>query len=224
MYPPYIPAADAAFDAWLTNFSTLLSAAPATYGLTAGDAANVAVVQGNFALSLAAATDPATRTPVTVAQKDVDRVAAEALVRPLAVQVSLNAAVLPADKVAIGVTVRSTNPTPIPAPITAPELAVQTMVPGLLTLAIKETGAVGKAKPFGATGVELFALTGDAHTALPADCSYVATVTKSPARFQMDPGDAGKKLTIFARYVTASGPGGQAQTGPWSLPLQTISV
>ena len=31
---PYIPPTDAGLDAWSTNFSALLTASPATYGLT----------------------------------------------------------------------------------------------------------------------------------------------------------------------------------------------
>jgi hypothetical protein len=98
------------------------------------------------------------------------------------------------------------------------------MIPGQLTLAIKEPGASGKAKPFGAVGVELFALADVAHTSDPDDASYIGTVTKSPSRVALDPTNAGKKLSVFARYVTRSGPGGTAQAGPFSAALQTISV
>ena len=47
-YPTYIPAKDALFATWLENFSTLLTAAPATYGLTAPDATAVDAVNTAF--------------------------------------------------------------------------------------------------------------------------------------------------------------------------------
>ena len=224
MYPAYIPAADADFETWLANFDALLTANPTTYGLVAGDAVIVAAVAATFAVAYPISQAPTTRTPVTVADKDVARVAAEAVVRPYAVDISLNAAVTPANKTAIGVTVRSTNPTPIPAPIAAPELSVQSMIPGQLTLAIKDPGAAGKAKPFGSVGVEVWTANGAVAATLPSECALEGIYTKSPSRIAMAPGDAGKFLTVFARYVTRSGPGGTSQPGPWSVALQTVSV
>ena len=221
-YPPYIPPKDADFLTWLTNFDTLLTAAPATYGLAPADAAAVTAAAAPFQASYPISQDPATRTPVTVAQKDADRAAAEVVIRPYAVQISRNPAVLDADKVAIGVNVPSTVPTPIPAPVDAPELALASFTPGLAKLTSKTTGAVGKSKPFGAIGLEVFTHIGPNHTTNPADALFAGTFTKSPFRLTFSAVDAGSKLTIFARFVTRSGPAGQAQAGPWSLPLQTI--
>ncbi len=221
MYPAYIPAKDAEFAVWLANFDALLTAAPADFGLVAGDAVIVAAVALTFATDYPVSQNPATRTPVTVAAKDVARAAAEATVRPYAVNISQNGAVLDANKIAIGVTVPSLVPTPIPAPVTAPELAVDQITPGLLTLAFKETGAAGKAKPFGATGLELVAGIGAVHVATPAEASRLVTATKSPVRIPMDPADAGTAISVFGRFVTKSGPGGIAQAGPWSLALDT---
>ena len=77
---PYIPAKDALFAAWLLNFSTLLTASPVTYGLTAPDAVTVAGVNGTFQAAYATATNPATRTSGAVAATDVARLDAEAIV------------------------------------------------------------------------------------------------------------------------------------------------
>jgi len=222
MYPPYIPPQDAAFAVWLANFDALLTAAPATYGLTAPDAAAVAAVALPFAVAYPISQDPATRTPVTVAAKDTARADAEVVVRPFAVQISLNAGVPAMDKTAIGVTVRSLVPTPIPAPISAPTLSVVGLIPNQGTFASKEVGATGKAKPFGSTGMQLAAAIGVAHTSDPADATIGTIVTKSPFRVAFAAPDAGLKLSLFARYCTRSGPGGEIQYGPWSAPLQTI--
>ncbi len=222
MYPSYVPAADSDFAVWLANFDTLLTAAPADFGLVAGDAVIVAAVALTFATDYPVSQAPGTRTPVTVAAKDVARAAAEATVRPYAVQISLNGAVLDANKIAIGVTVPSLVPTPVPAPINAPELGIGSITPGIIEMTYKETGAAGKAKPFGVTGVEVQAAIGAVHVATPAEASFLTIVTKSPARLVMDPADAGKAISIFTRFLTRSGPGGQAQFGPWSLALDTV--
>lgn len=221
-YPPYIPPADPDFDTWVVNFSTLLTADPTAYGLSAADAAAVAGPVTTWQAAWPLSQDPATRTPVTVADKDAARAAAEAVIRPFAVRVSRNQSVSNANKTALGVTVPATVPTPIPQPVDQPELALQSAVPLLMTIAAKPVGSVGKAKPFGAIGMEVAAAMGVAHTVDPNSATYVKTVTKSPFRMSFASADQGKHLTIFTRYVTRSGPGGESQVGPWSSPLQTF--
>lgn len=223
-YPPYIPPADSLFAVWLANFAALLTAAPTTYGLTAPDAVAVQAVADAFAISYPISQDPATRTPVTVAQKDSDRASAEAIVRPYAVTISRDQAVLDADKTAIGVTVPSLVPAPIPAPVDAPALSLLALTSGVGRFGYKTAGASNKAKPFGAIGVEIRQAIGVAHTVDPNAATYVGDFTRSPFRLSFDPGDAGSKLTLFARFKTRSGPDGRAQVGPWSAPLQTIVV
>jgi hypothetical protein len=223
-YPSYLPPKDADFNDWLLNFSTLLTAAPATYGLTAPDAVAVAAQQTAFAAAYTAATDPGTRTPVTVAAKDAARASAEAVVRPYAVRISKNGGVLNEDKVAIGVTVPATVPTPVPAPTDAPVIAIGAWTPGVLKGGYSVDGQVGKSKPFGCIGVELWASVGVAHVGDPAACTFRGTVTKSPFRLNFQPADVGKAVTLFARFTTRSGPAGVAQVGPWSAPLNTYAV
>ena len=223
-YPPYIPPADADFATWLANFDALLTANPTDFGLDAADAAVVAPVAATFAAAYPISQDPATRTPVTVAAKDAARASAEAVVRPFAVRVSQNAAVTNANKAAIGVTVRTAVPTPIPPPVDAPTLGFEKATPLQLQATYEVAGSVGKSKPFGSVGVEIATAIGVAHTVDPSAATYRKTVTKSPFRLNFTSPDQGQKLTVFARFVTRSGPGGESQTGPWSAPLQTIVI
>jgi hypothetical protein len=222
MANPYLPASDANFNDWLLNFSTKLTASPATYGLIAGDATAVAGVTTTWSAAYLAATSPATRTPVTIAAKDAARSAAEAMVRPYASRISVNPAVTNPNKIAIGVTVRSTTPTPIPPPITAPTLDLKSAISGVQTLNFKQPGAVGKAKPYGVVGVQLFASIGTVFATDPDQAVYIGVATKSPSTQTFAPTDIGKKVTWFARWVTRSGPGGIAQPGPWSDALNLI--
>ena len=221
-YPTYIPAKDALFATWLENFSTLLTAAPATYGLTAPDATAVDAVNTAFQAAYALAIDPPTRTSVTVADKDAARASAEAVVRPFAVTISRNAAVTDGNKTAIGVTVPSVTPTPIPPPANAPSLALVSAISLVQTLSYKVAGQTGKAKPFGSIGVEIFRSVGTVAATDPAQCAYIGTYTKSPFKQTYSSGDQGKIVTLFARYVTRSGPDGVAQPGPWSDALNLI--
>lgn len=217
---PYIPARDADFETWLLNFTSLLTAAPATYGLTAPDAVVCAAQYTAWHPAYIAATDPNTRTSVTVAAKDAARVTAESVVRPYAIRISQNAAVLPGDKVAIGVNLPNTTPVPIPPPVTFPQISLRSAEPLVHILQWQDSGlGTGKKKPFGAIGCELYRAVGVAPAVDPSVAVYAGTFTKSPLRSQFDASQVGKMCTYFARWITRSGPGGVAQVGPWSAPL-----
>lgn len=221
-YPSYIPAPDANFDAWLNNFETLIAADPTDYGLTAGDATAITTVKNAWDTAYLAATDPSTRTTPTIAAKDNARASAEAVVRPYAVQISRNSGVSDLLKAGVGVTIPSLVRTPIPPPTDAPTLALKSAISLVQTLTYKVAGQVGKAKPFGTIGVEIFRSVGTVAATDPEQCSYVGTYTKSPLRQTFIAENQGKTVTYFARYVTKSGPEGVAQPGPWSDALNLI--
>lgn len=222
--PPYLPPRDADFDAWLLNFSTLITASPTTYGLVAGDATIIAAQNTAWHAAYLLAINPSTRTPVTVAAKDVARVNATVIVRPYAQRIAVNPAVDNSDKVAVGVNPRGTVPTPIPAPTTWPALVWLGASPGVVQIAYKDSSlGATKKKPFGSTGMELWVGYGTGSPPPLADCSFVSMVTKSPLAIDTT-GNAGKAMSIYARWTTRSGPAGTAQQGPWSPVLVGTAV
>jgi hypothetical protein len=129
MSPPYIPPTDTDFNSWIDNFSAVLTAAPATYGLLAADATVVAGVTATWDAAYTAAINPATRSPVTVQAKIDAKLAALATVRPYAQQIANNVGVTAPAKIAIGVNPRTTPPSPITAPVTNPILSIPSMTP-----------------------------------------------------------------------------------------------
>lgn len=217
--PAYIPPRDADYDAWFLNFSTLLTASPTTYGLVAGDATAVATQYTAWHAAYLAATNPSTRTPVTVATKDTARITATLVLRPYCQRIAVNPAVTNGNKVAIGVNPRGTVPTPIPAPLTFPALIWLGASPGVIQLAYKDSSlGATKKKPFGAIGMELWV--GYSATTPPplSECAFVSMNTKSPLVLDTT-GNAGKAISIYARWATRSGPAGVSQPGPWSVVL-----
>lgn len=212
----YLPNSDTAFQVWILNFATLLSAAPATYGLLAADATLVAAAEVSYSDALTLSSDPVTRTPVTVAAKDAAKASAQFVVRPYAVNISLNPSVTNGDKVAIGVTVRDNTPTPIPAPVIPPVISLLKAMPLVQQLQIKPTGADNKAKPAGAVSIEIARIVGVVVATDPAQLLIIGQYGKTPLIQNFTAEDQGKIVTYAARYKTRSGPGGVAQSGPWS--------
>lgn len=224
MSTPYIPPKDADFNSWLLNFSNVAVANPSNYGLSGGEVTAITGVQSAFYSAYALAINPATRTSVTVAAKDVARINAESVVRPLAVRISKSAAVTNGDKAAIGVTIPSLVPSPVPPPVTAPAIILESAVIGLLNLAFRDsTAPLVRAKPVGVIGCEVWASVGTVAATDPAQCAFFGMFTKTPLQLPTGPA-GGKVVTVFCRWSNRSGVGGVAAVGPWSSPLVTHSL
>jgi hypothetical protein len=184
----------------------------------------VAAQEAAFSAALTASTDPSTRTPVTVAAKDAARASAEFIVRPYAVQISLNPSVTNGDKVSIGVTVRSNTPTPIPAPVTPCVIALLSATPLVHQLQITPLGASNKAKPQGCIAIEVARSVGTVAATDPNQLAIVGQYGKTPLIQSFLAGDQGKICTYAARFRTRSGPAGVSQAGPWSALTSFVVV
>lgn len=216
----YIPVPDGAFRDWLLNFSALITASPSTFGLVTGDAVLIAAQADAYDAAYTLATDPSTRTSVTIAAKDAAKASALFVVRPYAIQISLNAGVSDEDKVAVGVTVRKTTRTPIPPPTAVPQVSFVSAVPLVTTLKIVNSDTPDtKAKPFGSIGIQVFTAVGTVAATDPAQLTYVGTFTKIPLNLEFEAPEQGKICSVAARYVTRGGSPGAAKVGPWSAIL-----
>lgn len=216
----YIPPKDADFDLWLDNFQTLIAATPVDYGLIAADALIITASYNAFHTAFLLATNPATRTSPVIADKDAQRIAAEATVRPYAQRISKNSGIDPSLITGLGLNLPNPTRPPIPAPLTAPALILVSGSFLLHRLAYKDSNLGGtKKKPSGSIGLEIWRSVGTVAATDPAQCKYVETWTKSPNVSTFVAGEQGKVCTYFARYNTKAGPGGKAQIGPWSDPL-----
>lgn len=225
MQTPYIPTRDADFDAWLSNFDTLLTASPVTYGLTAPSAVIVAGVTATWQTAYTAAINPATRTPVTIAAKDAARNAATSTVRPYAVSISRNSAVTNGDKTAIGVNLPNPSRTPVPPPLTVPGLALVSAIHFQHILSYRDTSTpTVKAKPPGVVGCEIRVTIQIGSATNPEAAVPLTVATKSPVANSFVSDNVGKTATYWARWVTRSGPGGQQQSGEWSAPLSVVVI
>lgn len=224
MSTSYIPSRDADLDSWSLNFATLITATPLAYGLTAPDAVIIQASVDSWHAAYGVTVDPSTRTPSAIAAKDAARATMLATVRPYAMAINARSATTDEQRSDLGITIRKTVMTPIPAPTTAPALSVSSAIPFATTLLYRDPATpTSKAKPFGVIGVQLWTAIGTVAAIDPSQATFYGVATKSPCVIGFTAPQQGKQCTVFARFVTRGGPGGVAQTGPWSAPL-TFSV
>jgi hypothetical protein len=213
MSAPYIPTRDSALDTFATNFSALITATPNIFGLVAADAVAIAAVRLTFHNAYLVATTLSTRTPSSIMAKDIAKTAMLATIRPYAQQIANNAAVLAANKIALGLNPHQNPPNPVVAPATFPLLTLAGAAPLQHFFKFKDSGALGlsKAKPAGAVALELHAATSATVVTDPTTLPFVQMFTKSP--FIVIWGSTARALTAYyaGRWITRRG-----LTGPWS--------
>jgi hypothetical protein len=211
----FIPAKDALALAWMQSFYAGLQANPGTYQVSSADLATIQSVVEAFAEAWAVCTHLPTRSPISVANKSVQRAAAEQVCRQYASLIKYNAGISDIDKMAIGI--RPVNPhrTSPTIPETSPLLAVIANTPGAQTLRYSDSMTPdSRGKPPGALQIQVFVAVQEQATTLETDGKFYGAFTKNPIGVIFDAADDGKMATYFARWSNRSG-----QTGPWSLPV-----
>lgn len=207
---------------WLETFAAAITADPAAYGTTAV----VALDLTNAVVAFRAAYDNAgvvARLPVnhaTYTQPNratmyAARDNALAIAEPLAGLIQANTGIADATKLAAGVQPPTTERFPIAAPSTQPIVSLVASIPGAANLAIADsTTPALKARPYGTAGAELAVAVGTAPVVDPALATFRSLATRTPFQLSLAPTDAGKVLSVFARWRDSRG-----RVGPWSAPV-----
>lgn len=212
---PYLPSRDAEISDWGNNFSSLISADPARYGLYGAEAGTLAGLLDAFEQVLQAAVNPSTRTAVTIAQKDGAKVAFISYARSQAMIIKANQGVSDEDKVALGLNLPDPARSPIPRPSTVPLLSVIAATPGEHTVRYADQNTpASRAKPFGVVQLVLFAAVEVASTDDFTKAHFVGAFTKQPLAVAYDAAQAGKVATYWGQWNTRTG-----LLGPLSAPV-----
>lgn len=212
--PNYYPSKLADQITWLENFSTLLTAAPASYGLVAGNAVTVAGVVDPFLLAAADCANPATTTPAMRLERDTLKADAENVVFPFATNISANGNVTPENKTTIGVTVRSVVRSVIPATTEYPVVELRQQANRVAVFGFRSSApGTSKAAPYGYTSRLRMKISAAGATPA-ADLVDVGKLTKSPGTYVFQPADVGKTCTVAMVYEKKNGTGGESVQGP----------
>lgn len=215
----YLPPRDADLDAWLANFKTLIAATPIAYGLVAADGTAITTAFTNWHNAFLAVTNPATKTEATVATKNTQKAIILTLIRGYAATIRVNAAVSDALKIGLGLHIKDTQPTPVPAPTTKPVLVIAHMDQGFQDIrATDEATPNSRARAAGSAGMLLYRAVGTTAVNDPAQATFQGFLGKPQARSTFNSGDNGKTVTYFARWTNAKG-----EVGPWSQGL-SVSI
>lgn len=215
----YIPTKDADILAWGLNYSTLITADPPRYGVTAGEALVIQTEFDAFSAALTLATDPTTRSPTTVAHKDGTKALFLDDSRALAANIRANRGVTDADKAALGLTIPDPVPTPVPIPTTTCNLTILGATPSLHTIIYKDSNAaLGKAKPYGVIAGLIYRgiATAPIEDFTDDNIKLLQMSTKSPFTTDIPDGVRGKIATYFTQWVTRTGKIGPV-AGPFSF-------
>jgi hypothetical protein len=211
----YIPAEDAEFRNFATTFANGITANPALYMLTSAQAASIQQAVDEFVAAYQIVVEPATKTKATVIAKENARSIAENLIRQYAMIIKENDGIDDGDKVNIGVRPRNPSREPIEVPSSWPVLNILGNTFGTQTIKYIDSATEKKARPFGASELQLF-LTITADGAPEPDVTtgkFVGKFTRNPITVDFTPSDNCKMATYWARWVSARG-----ETGPWSFP------
>lgn len=222
MNPPYMPVADNPLAVWAANFTAVLTADPTAFGETSGVALTCTNAYNDYQAALDLVNDPATKTSVTVAAKNYQKSLMKAAIQPVAVRISGNPSVDPAQKVTIGVTVRIPTRTRASVADMPMTLTIEGVTPQNVTLRNQNPDTPNStARPQGARLVEVsFRIrnaddTADEFTGTVSATRRFNTITTEPAWH-------GRLAIYKARWVGAALNGGAPNLGAWSDEVSLI--
>ncbi len=206
------PTRESELDNWLNNFKGLIAATPTNYGLAASDATAITNAFNSWHTAYQAAVNAATRSSLTIETKNQQKANVLFVVRGYIGTITANRAVSDTLKMGLGLHIRDTSPTPVPAPSTKPSLRIVRTDQGFMDItAVDEATPLKRARPVGSVGMLLYRAVATTAINDPAEAQFLTFVGKPAAHATFTAADRGKTATYFARWTNARG-----ETGPWS--------
>jgi hypothetical protein len=213
----FIPSSDAGVLSFGTNFSTLVTAGPLPLGLTALQATTLAGYLASYAASLTASTDPGTRGPAAVLQKDLSRRILIANIRLLARIIQANPAVSDTQRFDLGLPIRQ-MPAPIPPPGEAPDVDVKSVSGRTITARIHRDTGTRRGKPPGVAGANVYSFVGTTPPASLNDWKLEGHASRTNRIEVVLPAEVPGGSTV---WLCASWYNPRGQAGPTSAPVST---
>jgi hypothetical protein len=216
-YNDFLPRPDEKFLAYVVNFLKYLFQMLTRVGFPETVYQQLAALRNTFAEKLAIADEPATRTKVTIEEKNAVRSQLETVLRQaIAEYLTRNHLLTDADRDALGLPIHKSSHTPVPPATTFPWIKVNT---SLIRHLIFDYGSseTSKAKPAGQHGIELAWVIADTKPANVSELTHSQFDTRSPLTLEFQEEDRGKTFWFAVRWENTTG-----QKGPWSEIMSAI--
>lgn len=220
MSSSYLPRQDTEFTAWVVNFLSYLGTHTAQVGLTMADLDEILVAkpqwEGMYDDHIQAQANARAKTAAKCGSRDT----LEGIVRELVGRIQKYPGTTDADRMALGITVRSTAQEPVgvtPDDKPDPVVNASQRLRHVLRIQNQTLSGTSKAKPAWALGCEVWVKVGE----MPVDendLGYVGLVTRSPFEVNYTGDDGGKMAHYMLRWVGTKG-----EKGPWSV-VESVTV
>jgi len=216
-----IPKLDTDLKAFSDNFSEQIHAQPERYGISAPTAAAFAALQGAYAQAYRALIEAragGVRSEAMTRRKDAARAEMLVLLRQLYTTVQASPTISEADKLTLGVHVRSRSPRPVAAPTEQPAMAVAGVVNRTVTVNLFDpTSQSKRRKAHGAAYADVYVWVGTNFPSDPSQWTYVGAATRATHAIHFpDSVAAGAQVWLCAAWRTRRG-----LTGPFGRPVTT---
>ena len=213
-----IPSRDGELRDFGLTFSGKIAADPPGFGFTAGGVVPLTTAASEYSDAYNLVADPETKTRGVVADKDLKREILKAVLRSFIGQLQANPAITAQQKSDLGIPIHDREPSPIAAPASQPVLTVLGIVNDTDVVTRATDLLTGRrARPAGVAGTAYYTYVGENPPADIEQWRHEGLSGKSQFTCAMRPEDAGKLITIRARYYNAKG-----EFGPLSTPVTAV--
>jgi hypothetical protein len=215
----FIPANDRTFLQWVINFLKQLNAMLTRIGFPTSEYQLLSTQRDDFATKLALSEEPATRTKVTIANKNVARRLLEKTIRlDIKEFLNFNRALTDGDREALGLPVYKTTRTPASIAERHPDFDVYTGEIRRLDIHFfDQEKDHTKAKPEGQHGAEIRWAICETPPEIIDDLVHSAFDTRTPFTLDFDENQRGKTVYFALRWENTRG-----LKGPWSPIIPAI--
>jgi len=212
MCKTYMPTTDAGAVDWSSKFATLINATPNIYGLTSIQTSEFGILNGNLQTAWQKIVNPATKTKVTVADKNAALKAMKKAARYLVLVIQGQPTVTDGQKIELGLTVRRTEHSPIPVPTQKPFIRVM-KVDGRTVKIRLQQDAVRRAKPAQVAGAAVFTYVGPLPPTSVDQWTFLSNTTRPTFDIIFAPGQA------QIVWITAFWQNAKDESGPASAAI-----
>ena len=220
----YIPSQEEPFNEWQMNFSAVLAPNIAAWAIpvTAVDALTKQKADYEKAYAVANKGKINSRTREQVLAKNEATTSYKKSLRAFVMSnLAFNDLVTDPDRLLLGIRVRDNIRTKSGVPASVPDLFCTPVSGNRILVTVRQQpnsdGRSKRGKPADADGFQLSLSLGVEPAVAAEDCKTKILYKRSPAEIKNLPQDAGKILTVYARWIGMSG-----QLGQWSQGIEEV--